>query len=321
MESVRLKDINLADYIGNCVPVTCLVKSRELKADSRGGQYLKVTLMDGVKELNAVFFGDVASVIDFIVQGNPLTFMLEISDYKGNPSAKISNVFSAEGYTIKDFIPWIPNYDTYRNLLSKMITSITNPVYKTIITGLFDKYMKKYEEVPAATGMHHTQFGGVLAHSVSVALAADALANNYEQIYGPGFIDRELLRTAALIHDIAKCDEINCNSNTGEVEYSNWSALHSHIVGGILEVQKLADKHDLNEKKEVGLLIHCISAHHGVLEYGSPVTPAIPEAEILNTADNLDAAMWRYHNAYNELESTESSVQFKGGRTYKFYKA
>lgn len=320
MESIRLKDMVLADYIGHTVPVTSIVKLRELKADSRGGQYLKVTLMDGLKELNAVFFGDVASVIDFIVPGTPLTFMLEISDYRGNPSAKIINVHSADNYTIRDFIPWIPNYDTYRNLLPRMIASITNPVYKTIINGLFDKYLKKYEEVPAATGMHHTQFGGVLAHSVAVALAADSLATNYEQIYGPGFVDRELLRTAALIHDIAKCDEISCNPNTGEVEYSTWSALHSHIVGGILEVQKLAVEYSLMDTKEVSLLIHCISAHHGVLEYGSPVTPAIPEAEILNTADNLDAAMWRYFNAYEELGSDESLVQFKGGRSYKFYK-
>ena len=321
MESIRLKDMNLQDFTGKTVPVTCVVKSRELKADSRGGQYLKVTLMDGLKEIGAVFFGDIASVIDFIVPGTPLTFTLEISYYKGTPSAKIINVHAVYGLTIQDFIPWIPNYDTYKSLFDKMVNSFSNPVYSTIVTKLFKKYFDKFKLVPAATGMHHTQFGGVLAHSVSVALAADALAVNYEQIYGPGFVNRELLRAAALLHDIAKCDEISADQLTGEVEYSDWSALHSHIVGGILEVQRVAIENNLMDKKEVGLLIHCISAHHGVLEYGSPVTPALPEAEILNTADNLDAAMWRYNNAYEELKSGESITQFKGGRSYKFYKA
>ncbi len=38
-------------------------------------------------------------------------------------------------------------------------------------------------------------------------------------------------------------------------------------------------------------LKHCILAHHGELEYGSPKKPALIEAMALNFADNLDAKM------------------------------
>ena len=38
-------------------------------------------------------------------------------------------------------------------------------------------------------------------------------------------------------------------------------------------------------------LIHCILAHHGELEYGSPKKPALIEALALNLADNADAKL------------------------------
>lgn len=320
MKGIRLKDINPSDFIGKSIEVCCLVKSRDIKTDSRGSQYLKVLLMDDTRELSAVYFGDISDVINVIAPGTPLGFLLEISEYRNSVSAKIVNVYNAPEYTIRDFIPWVDSYDTYEGILTKMLASFTNPVYKTVVTELYKKFDDKVRVVPAATGMHHTQFGGTLAHSVSVALAADTLAANYQQIYGKDFINRELLRAAALLHDIAKAKEISANPSTGEVEYSDWSALHSHIVGCIIEIQKVADEHDFSDSKEVELLIHCIAAHHGKLEFGSPVTPAIPEAELLNTADNLDAAMWRYNSAYKDLKSGEGIAQFKAGQSFKFYK-
>ena len=38
-------------------------------------------------------------------------------------------------------------------------------------------------------------------------------------------------------------------------------------------------------------LRHCILAHHGKLEFGSPKTPALIEALALNYADDTDAKM------------------------------
>ena len=38
-------------------------------------------------------------------------------------------------------------------------------------------------------------------------------------------------------------------------------------------------------------LKHCILAHHGELEYGSPKKPALMEAVALNMADNTDAKL------------------------------
>ena len=47
---------------------------------------------------------------------------------------------------------------------------------------------------------------------------------------------------------------------------------------------------DFPEKLAVELK-HCILAHHGELEYGSPKKPALLEALALNFADNTDAKM------------------------------
>ena len=44
-------------------------------------------------------------------------------------------------------------------------------------------------------------------------------------------------------------------------------------------------------EKKAAELRHCIIAHHGEYEFGSPKKPALIEAMALNLADNTDAKM------------------------------
>ena len=101
-------------------------------------------------------------------------------------------------------------------------------------------------------------------------------------------LNRDLLLTAAIFHDIGKTEEL---SAFPENDYTDAGQLLGHIMIGaemvgfrIREIQgfpvKLA-----NELK------HCILAHHGELEYGSPKKPALAEALALNFADNADAKL------------------------------
>ena len=86
-----------------------------------------------------------------------------------------------------------------------------------------------------------------------------------------------------------------------EAEAAGYESLESKLEKG--EKIKAGDKvYAVGMKKIVALfhvgteelenqVIHCILAHHGELEYGSPKKPALAEAVALNLADNTDARM------------------------------
>ena len=57
-------------------------------------------------------------------------------------------------------------------------------------------------------------------------------------------------------------------------------------------------------------LIHCILAHHGELEYGSPKKPALAEAIALSFADNSDAKLETIKEALGS--APEGSMEWLG---------
>ena len=54
-------------------------------------------------------------------------------------------------------------------------------------------------------------------------------------------------------------------------------------------------------------LQHMILSHHYEPEYGSPIKPMIPEAELLHYLDVLDARMYDMRKAVNETEPGQFS--------------
>lgn len=130
--------------------------------------------------------------------------------------------------------------------------------------------------------MHHNFAGGLLEHSLSVAKICDFLAKQYP------VINRDLLVTAALCHDIGKIKEI---SDFPENDYTDEGQLIGHIVTGTLMVQEEINRIEGFPKILANELEHCILSHHGELEYGSPKKPALIEAVALAFADNTDAKL------------------------------
>ena len=101
-------------------------------------------------------------------------------------------------------------------------------------------------------------------------------------------INRDLLITASLLHDIGKTKELSAFPLN---DYTDEGQLLGHIYMGAQMINDLACQ--IPEFPEVlkNELIHCILSHHGELEYGSPKKPAMVEAVALNLADNADAKM------------------------------
>ena len=99
-------------------------------------------------------------------------------------------------------------------------------------------------------------------------------------------INRDLLVTAALFHDMGKVYEL---SKFPENDYTDQGQLLGHIYMGARIIENAVDKIPEFPERLRNELVHCILAHHGELEYGSPKKPALVEAFALNFADNVDA--------------------------------
>ena len=174
------------------------------------------------------------------------------------------------------------NEQEYITRLQNLIKTVRNPglraLLETIFSGnLYDKFIMN----PAGMRMHHAYIGGLLQHSVDVAGIAIALA---EQI---GNVDKDLVVTGALLHDIGKLREIS--SQIG-FPYTNEGRLLGHIAMSIIIVQEAAAKLKLPAAR-LEQLQHILLSHHGDNEKGSPVECATKEAFIVHYADEIDAIM------------------------------
>lgn len=169
--------------------------------------------------------------------------------------------------------------------LVNFIASIKNPYFKKLAENYFveDKaFAKAFQFHSAAKSVHHGFVGGLLEHTLSVVRMCDYFAGNYPMI------NRDLLITAAIFHDIGKTKEL---SVFPENDYTDDGQLLGHIIIGTEMITDRIRAIPEFPQKSAAELKHCILAHHGELEYGSPKKPALLEAMALNFADNADAKM------------------------------
>lgn len=165
------------------------------------------------------------------------------------------------------------------------IRTIKNPHLRMLLESFFVEdaaFAKAFQFHSAAKSVHHGFVGGLLEHTLSVVKLCDYYAGYYP------YINRDLLITAAMFHDIGKTREL---STFPENDYTDDGQLLGHIIIGTEMVGERIRSMEGFPEKTASELKHCILAHHGELEYGSPKKPALIEALALNFADNTDAKM------------------------------
>ena len=191
----------------------------------------------------------------------------------------------------------------YEELLG-YIRSVKNPYLQKLLSGYFVEnaaFAKAFQFHSAAKTVHHGFVGGLLEHTLSVTKLCDYYAGYYPKI------NRDLLLTAAIFHDVGKTREL---SRFPENDYTDDGQLLGHIIIGTEMVGESIRSIPGFPEKLATELKHCILAHHGELEYGSPKKPALLEALALNFADNTDAKM------ETMIEALQSGGENKGWLGY-----
>jgi 3'-5' exoribonuclease len=168
--------------------------------------------------------------------------------------------------------------------LEATVESLTNPDLKRLLRALLDDpaLAQAFREAPAARQLHHAWLGGLLEHVISLLGLAESVAAHY------AMLDRDLLATGVILHDVGKIRELMWESG---FDYTVEGILLGHIQMGVDLVEKTIDGLPEFPDRLRTLVLHMILSHHGKLEFGSPKLPMIPEALVLNFLDDLDAKM------------------------------
>ena len=189
-----------------------------------------------------------------------------------------------------------------------LIRGVRNSHLHALLKAVFHRegdFWPCFEGAPAATNNHHNYRGGLLEHSGEVALLCERLAGALPHI------DRDLLITAALLHDIGKIEEMECDFSSGKIQYTHAGRLVGHIVLGAAIVAGAAEKIEGFPTRLKHELMHLILSHHGEPEFGAAKRPMCAEALILSQCDNLSAKIAQCH-AKSEGEDDFASMGQNG---------
>ena len=293
----------LKDYHdGDRVYDVYLCKHKQAAVTKNGKTYLNVILQDKSGTLDAKVWDPNSAGIEEFEPMDYIEVGGDVSSFQGALQISVKRVrVCHEGeYNPADYLPVSKKNieGMYQELLA-MIQRTKNPFLKELLEAFFVKdtdFIKKFKNSSAAKSVHHGFVGGLLEHTVSVAKMCEFYCTQYPML------KRDLLITAALLHDMGKIKEI---SPFPLNDYTDDGNLLGHIVMG---VEMVGEKvRDIKGFPPVlaGEIKHCILAHHGEFEYGSPKKPAIMEAVALNFADNTDAKMQTFTELLENTDQTD----------------
>lgn len=273
--------------IGDHVSGVYLCKSKTSAVTKTGKAYDSLVLQDKTGAVDGKIWDVGSAGIEDFDALDYVDIVADVVDFNG-PQLNIKRVRKCrEGeYDPADYLPVSErdNDEMYKELLG-FIEGISNHYLKALLEEFFvrdEDFIRKFRFSSAAKSVHHCFVGGLMEHTLSVAEISKFIGGKYKTI------NSDLLITAALLHDVGKVREF---SPFPENDYTDEGNLLGHIVMGsemIGEKAKLIDGFPVSLENE---LKHCILAHHGKLEFGSPKKPSLMEAVALNYADDLDAKM------------------------------
>lgn len=278
----------------------CKVKR---SAETRNGKpYDNLILQDKTGTLDGKVWDPNSGGIADYAENDFIEVFGDVITYNNNLQLNIRQIRkAAEGeYVPADFMPTTEKSTDgmYQELLG-YIRKIENPYLRQMVEFYFvknDAFAKKFRAHSAAKSVHHGFSGGLLEHTLSVVKFCEYMAGAYP------ILNKDLLITAAICHDIGKIKEL---SAFPENDYTDDGQLLGHIVIGVEMISDAVRNIPDFPEKLASELKHCIIAHHGELEYGSPKKPALAEALALNFADCADAKLQTLTEIFKDKNSND----------------
>src|ERR1700723_3091259 len=302
-----MKEISVADlakFENQAVVAFFAVTSKQLRSRKDGGQYLAVTLSDRTGQVESRMWENFAEIAAGFDQGDVVKVRAEVCRFNGRFQLNLDKLRRAtpDEFELADYVPQTrKNVEELWSSLVRSVDSFSDLSLQALVRSFLEDAViaAAFREAPAAKSLHHAWLGGLLEHVVSLVGICELAARHYPEI------NRDLLLTGAMLHDIGKLEELRWGTS---FDYTLQGQLVGHITLGIAMIEKkLAALPDFPPALRI-LVEHMVLSHHGKLEFGSPKLPMIPEAVLLNYLDDLDAKMhlMRSEFARHEAEGGEA---------------
>lgn len=282
----------------------CLVKNVEQKTSSKGDTYLDFTLGDATGEINAKLWrynpiehGEYKANDIVKVRGT-------ISQYNGADQLRIERIRTCseqDNVRLEDLVrsSGYSSEQMFDELLA-LAQGFKDENLKTLVSAILSDNREALLYWPAAFKLHHALRGGLLMHTLSIVRLCEGVCRVYP------FVDRELLLSGAMLHDISKLEEFNVNE-TGMAEgYTIEGNLLGHIAMGAAKIEEYAKRLGIDRRTAV-LVEHMVLSHHGEPEFGAAVRPMFIEAEILSEMDLLDSRIFEMREAVGNANPNDFS--------------
>lgn len=273
-----------------------LCKHKQAAVTKNGKPYENLILQDKTGTIDGKVWEPNSLGIDEFEPLDYIDVVGDVTSFQGSLQVSIKRARKAgEGeYEPGNYLPVSDkNVDTMYQELLGFAAQVKNPYLHRLLVSFFqedEEFVRAFKGNSAAKTVHHGFIGGLLEHTLSVVKLCQYYCRTYP------ILNQDLLITTAMLHDIGKTKEL---SPFPKNDYTDDGQLLGHIMMGAEMIHDKAREIPGFPEKLESEVKHCILAHHGELEYGSPKKPALAEAVALNLADNTDAKMETLTEIFN----------------------
>ena len=264
-----------------------LVRSAEKRKDVKGNDYVDMNLTDRTGEINCKIWNWDPEA-ETPETGSAVKVRGTVQEYNGRIQLRVEKWRCAgpeDPVDMNLLVPCAPRKpEEMMGEIRETVNSFRSENIRKLTEGMLENSGADLYWYPAAQRMHHAERSGLLHHTTDMLRLAKAVLEIYP------WLNRDLLLAGVILHDLGKIDELKSDKAGNVTDYTRNGQLLGHLVGGIITLNRVADRLGIHGES-VALLEHMLLSHHGESEYGSPKAPMFPEAEALHWIDIMDARM------------------------------
>lgn len=276
-----------------------LLKKIELRQTKTGRDYLSLEFGDKSGSITANYWDSFEEFQSSVVHGSIVKIKGYVESFNDRLQLKIERARVSnqkDKVNVSDFLQTSERSITeMQNEFRERIEKIKNERLKELLKIIFtEERFQKFSFAPAGKSWHHSYIGGLIEHTLETVKICDLMCDIHPEL------NRDLLITGALLHDIGKTEELSYET---VFDYTDKGRLIGHIVMAVNWIEIACQKIQNFPDDLKTLLLHLVLSHQGKLENASPVEPKTLEAIALYHADELSAKT----NAYKTLIKSKGS--------------
>ena len=247
---------------------------------------------------------DELELLSGMKEGDLIKVRAQVTEWQGQSQLRISRIRAAnseDALEISEYVKAAPeDSEEMYSYIYSVAESMEDKDLRALCTKVLSENKERLLYYPAASKNHHAEYGGLLYHVKRMLMTGLRVCEVYINL------NRDLVATGVILHDIEKLNEILSNEYGVSPGYSFEGQMLGHIVQGVKFLDRTCRDLGFSEEKTL-MLEHMILAHHYEPEFGSPKKPLFPEAEVLHYLDILDARMFDMEDALRGVAPGEFS--------------